>query len=1171
MKRKIKISLLITLCVALMGTMLFWGINAFPKAEATEREITASGTYGDVSWTLYDDGELYIYGEGNLGTSNVPWGKYYSSVTKLSIGKDVVYSEDSVLLTVTANGYANLELISVEEGNKSLTVDENGVLFNGNKTSLILYPAANALQEYQIPDSVTNIKNCAFHNAKVTKITMSNSVESIGNHSFYQSSLETIELSENLESIGNYAFYRCTKLSDIEIPDLITYIPSNAFASCNNLINADLNSCTIIGLSAFENCSKLETVILSETTKTIGEKAFKNCRKLVNIELPQSLDYINAKAFYDCVCLKSLSLPETMIRIEKEAFCGCINLESINIPDGITSISNGLFQDCEKLKNVQLPASITSIGSYSFKACKALTAINIPDNVTQIGALAFYQCTNLECDINISKALTNIGTGAFRICNNIKSFIVDSENTNYSSDENGVLFDKDKTVLLQYPAGNQSVDYIVPDTVNEIGDYAFWASYSLKNITVPDTIEYVGEYAFTHSGFSNDLANWDNGFLYLDNYLVAINIEEVPSECKLYSKTKLIAEKTFYNNDNITKVTMSDDVEYINDFAFYDCDNLQTISLSNNLKNIGASAFSGCSALSDIKIPENVALINEKTFYNCSSLESVTLNEGLTEIGSMAFGSTASLTEIYIPQTVISLAYDAFKSSGIADIYYGDSKAEWKRLANGATFNDATVHYTLRSDDESVIINHTDDNFDYEAGNVHLVVTDLGKASSSYEQNGFYNRLMANPIQVLDIKLVDGDGNNIQPLSDETITVKIKASEEFMNLMKSGLAAVSEYDIKAENIDFSDDCFVFENNGETISVPAAESFLKKFKIIHWYSDAVEPTDHESFTHDELSVENGYIVLETDHFSEYAVCTEFVEFELGEIELANGESSSVSVTVSDGTEVTYTSSDESVVTVDENGVITAVGPGTAAITVTINGTNISDTCEVTVPARDFTIKWIVDDVETEQTVSEQAVIIQPEAPEKEGCTFVGWTPSVPDTMPAQNIEFTAVWQVNQYTITFDTAGGSAVAPITLAYGSEITAPETPVLDGYIFKGWTPAIPETMPAYDMTLTAVYEKVFVSEINIISLPNKTQYTYRIDSLDLSGIAIQVVYSDGSKEVITDTNAIKAYGFSADSTGTKTVTVEYGGCTAKFDVTVSYAWWQWIIRILLLGFLWY
>lgn len=377
--------------------------------------------------------------------------------------------------------------------------------------------------------------------------------------------------------------------------------------------------------------------------------------------------------------------------------------------------------------------------------------------------------------------------------------------------------------------------------------------------------------------------------------------------------------------------------------------------------------------------------------------------------------------------------------------------------------------------------------------------------------------------------------------------------------------------IRPITIDFSDDCFVFENNGETISVPADEGFLKKFKIIHWYSDAVEPTDHESFTHDELSVENGYIVLKTNHFSEYAVCTELVEFELGEIELANGESTSVPVTVNDGTEISYTPSDESVVTVDENGVITAVGPGTATITVTVNGTNISDTCEVTVPERDYTIKWIVDGVETEQTVTEQTVIAQPEAPEKEGYTFVGWTPSVPDTMPAQNLEFTSVWQVNQYTITFDTAGGSAVAPITLDYGSAVTAPNSPVLDGYVFKGWTPAIPETMPAYDMTLTAVYEKVFVTDINIISLPSKTQYTYRIDSLDLSGIAVQVVYSDGSKEVITDTNAIKAYGFSADSTGTKTVTVEYGGCTATFDVTVSYAWWQWIIRILLLGFLWY
>lgn len=96
-------------------------------------------------------------------------------------------------------------------------------------------------------------------------------------------------------------------------------------------------------------------------------------------------------------------------------------------------------------------------------------------------------------------------------------------------------------------------------------------------------------------------------------------------------------------------------------------------------------------------------------------------------------------------------------------------------------------------------------------------------------------------------------------------------------------------------------------------------------------------------------------------------------------------------------------------------------------------------------------------------------------------------------------------------------------------------------------------------------------VSSISIESLPSKTSYTYKSDNLDLSGFALTATYSDGTTETITDTSKMKVSGFDNKKVGTQTVTVEYEDTTATFDVTVSYAWWQWIIRILLLGFLWY
>lgn len=446
--------------------------------------------------------------------------------------------------------------------------------------------------------------------------------------------------------------------------------------------------------------------------------------------------------------------------------------------------------------------------------------------------------------------------------------------------------------------------------------------------------------------------------------------------------------------------------------------------------------------------------------------------------------------------------------SGVTDIYFGGSKADWKRATQNKSLGSITVHYTLESDDKSVMIVHTDDDFDYEAGNVHLAVTELGKATSSYEQNGFYSRLMANPIQVLDIKLVDGDENTIQPLEEHKITVKIKASDEFMNLMKSGLSAVSDYVVQAEKIDFKNDAFVIKDNGNIVTVPADENFLNKFKIIHWHSDAIKPTDHDSFSHNEISVENGYIILETSHFSEYAVCTELIEFESKEATVEVGQTTKLNVTAAENTKLNFKSSDNKIVTVDASGNITAVSSGTATVTVTIDGTTISDTCTVTVPARKFTVKWIADGVTTSETVYENAAIVKPEAPQK---------------------------------------------------------------DGYTFAGWSPEVPEKMPAYSMTFTAVYEKVTVTSIEIISLPDKTNYTYKTDKLDLSGIVIKAVYSDGTNEIISDVSRINAHGFTLNTVGSKDIVIEYGGCTAKLRITVSYSWWQQIIRFLLLGFIWY
>lgn len=118
-----------------------------------------------------------------------------------------------------------------------------------------------------------------------------------------------------------------------------------------------------------------------------------------------------------------------------------------------------------------------------------------------------------------------------------------------------------------------------------------------------------------------------------------------------------------------------------------------------------------------------------------------------------------------------------------------------------------------------------------------------------------------------------------------------------------------------------------------------------------------------------------------------------------------------------------------------------------------------------------------------------VITAPEAPTREGYTFIGWDKEIPTTMPAENMTVTAQWKINRYTITFDTAGSSEVAPITQDYGTAITAPEAPTREGYTFMGWDREIPTTMPAENITLKARWKDTEKPTGEIVIGTNKWQ----------------------------------------------------------------------------------
>ncbi len=488
--------------------------------------------------------------------------------------------------------------------------------------------------------------------------------------------------------------------------------------------------------------------------------------------------------------------------------------------------------------------TVRNIQQYAFYNCPDLKAIIIPSTVTSIAMINWNG--NVSC---------------FNNCTSLKTFIVSSDNPNYSA-VGGVLFNKDKTTLLKCPQA-KSGEFTIPSTVNTINDYAFYGCSSITSVSLPNSITSIGVFAFD-------------------------GCTSLSSPITIPTGVKVVSNYAFANCSAITSVTIPEGVEEIGKDAFSSCTSLKEQILPSSIKKLGERCFSNCRSLNNINIPNGVTDIPEAAFKYCP-LTSITLPEGLITIGVGAFAAT-QISTIKIPKSVNYIGDYAFEYGSSYNLYVYNSPTAIT-LGNYVFSFGSTVH-------------------------VYAPLVDAFKKDAKWGQYDIVGDIpIEHPVTSIDL---NHSSLAMAPYTEGQLTAIIKPD----NATFKDVVYTSSNDDVVMILD--------DNTGKFMTMNAGTATITATPID---GSGVKATC-------KITVSDGIIKAES------------VTLNTTNTTIALGSTKTLTATVlpEDATmrTVTWKSSNTDVATVDENGVVTTVGAGTATITATAaDGKGAYAECKVNV--------------------------------------------------------------------------------------------------------------------------------------------------------------------------------------------------------------------------------
>lgn len=447
-----------------------------------------------------------------------------------------------------------------------------------------------------------------------------------------------------------------------------------------------------------------------------------------------SIDHLNMDYDYYKSIVKVV-IPSTVKTVSEHAFEMCPYVTQLTIN---SKIWDSIYVSAPSLKIINITSKVETIDSGYISSSVPLDEVNydyaVLDNIFSAPYISL---------LNIGENVEAIES--YFDTKSINEIYVESNNQHFSNDSNGVLFNKEKTILYNYPGKSMLEKYVIPDgvkiikncfsedlteitisnTVTAIDSHAFSNSPHLETVYCSDNIESIGSYAFgncpllksvvlpddkpimidsntfdgtlIYEGLPSDMADeniiWDDDVLYVYNHAVAS--KENTAYVIMQEGTKSIANSLFSGSETLESVYIPNSVGYLGSNAFENCIKLSSISIPGSIKTIGSDTFSGCSSLKTVKIRDGVETIENQAFKNCSLLERVEIPDSVKSIYYEAFANCTSLTDITFPETIESLGNDILSNTG----FYNNS-SNW---SNGSLYNNKC----LVSVDDSVYGTYT--------------------------------------------------------------------------------------------------------------------------------------------------------------------------------------------------------------------------------------------------------------------------------------------------------------------------------------------------------------------------------------------------------------------------------------------------------------------------------